>query len=491
MILLTKRLQIRYIWVDRFCIVQDDEASIAQNIASMAAIYSQSYFTVVAADGSGPEFGLRGTGTDSGPRAFQDELDADVLAFEELEFLIGGTNIYYDQQQTWHSRAWTFQERMVARRCLIFNRGVVKLECQTGLFHEKLGLFDKDGNRLYHLPYKPCPDRYLYNILVKEYVTRSLTYQSDALKAFSAILDSLTPSFPGWFMWGLPVFFLDSALDWTHLRVGIRREGLPSWSFLEWQGRIELTGNWAWDPRARLLNIPMEVWKIRDKENGELKEIELNHYDKWEKYENEEMGEPPESWERVWVWSEVVKKNVPQYKYIPKEGDDREYPELFAYPKPIAPLTAVPAVAAMYEPYLYATTPTATFTLGEPVEPTELTAQRPLHIFLHDPSTHRVAGIIETNFEQRTQYAPGNECLLIALYHGHTDNISWVPIEYYRYANEMETKNSSKSGASTWDWIQVLWVELEGQIAYRRGVGKVWACAWTNANVTRSDMVLG
>jgi len=146
-------------------------------------------------------------------------------------------------------------------------------------------------------------------------------------------------------------------------------------------------------------------------------------------------------------------KNVLQYKYIPKEGDDREYPEFFAYTKRIAPLAAVPAVAAMYEPYLYATIPMETFTLGEPVEPTELTAQRPLHIFLHDPSTCHVAGIILTSFEQRTLYATGKEDLLIALYRGYTDNISWVLIEYYRYANKMEVKSGSKSGTSIWDWI--------------------------------------
>jgi len=67
-----------------------------QNIPSVVAIYSLFYFTVVAADSSGPEFEFRGTGTDSGPRVFQGELDADVLAFEELEFLIRDTNVYYN-----------------------------------------------------------------------------------------------------------------------------------------------------------------------------------------------------------------------------------------------------------------------------------------------------------------------------------------------------------------------------------------------------------
>jgi hypothetical protein len=228
-ILLSRQLQVRYIWIDRFCIVQDDTDSINENISAMASIYSQSYFTIVAADGSDPEFGLCGTGSNSGPRAFQKELNSDVLAFEDLEFLTSGCAT--ESKQAWHSRAWTFQERVVARRCLVFNRGMVKLECQSGYFHEKLGLFESSGTAR-QLPKIYWPSRSAYNGFAKQYASRELTKPSDALKAFSAITDSLAPSFPSGFVWGLPVFYLDSALDWTHMGVSIRREGLPSWSFL-------------------------------------------------------------------------------------------------------------------------------------------------------------------------------------------------------------------------------------------------------------------
>lgn len=55
--------------------------------------------------------------------------------------------------------------------------------------------------------------------------------------------------------------------------------------------------------------------------------------------------EPPKSWERVWVPDGFNGKTKPEYKYIPKAGDDREYPASFGHPVPIAPLTPVPAVA--------------------------------------------------------------------------------------------------------------------------------------------------
>jgi len=252
-----------------------------------------------------------------------------------------------------------------------------------------------------------------------------------------------------------------------------------------------MSGNWASSIEGRCLNIPIGVWKIKDKETEELVEIKLDHYDKYEKYENEEMMEPPKSWERVWVpdgWNQKTKR---EYKYIPKTGDDREYPASFAHPVPIAPLTPVPAVATN-EPYLYVTTQKALFTLGQPVNPMNYHLHKPIAVFLHDTSTRRVGGIIETNFGRRSEYVVGHECLLIALYHGRTDNTNWIyPGEYRQCADEMETKESSNSKATTWDWIQVLWVELKGEIAYRRGTGRVWARAWMSAKVTISDIILG
>jgi hypothetical protein len=50
---LTARLEQRFLWVDRLCIVQDDIAEKRSQIQSMRAIYSGAYFTIVAAQGKG------------------------------------------------------------------------------------------------------------------------------------------------------------------------------------------------------------------------------------------------------------------------------------------------------------------------------------------------------------------------------------------------------------------------------------------------------
>lgn len=117
-IILIRRLDIRFLRVDRLCIVQDDEASIQHNISQMASIYAQAYFTIVATDGDSAT-GIRGVPGGSTPR----KLDQEVVPFEDLSFLAVHLSGFYanhagdkehywrggderEEQRWWHERAW-------------------------------------------------------------------------------------------------------------------------------------------------------------------------------------------------------------------------------------------------------------------------------------------------------------------------------------------------------------------------------------------------
>lgn len=83
--------------------------------------------------------------------------------------------------------------------------------------------------------------------MVCRYNHRDLTYEQDALPAFSRVLDFFTRGFHGGFLSGLPSLFLDSALLWQPLLRAKRRVAtpfgqnlapaspLPSWSWVGWQ----------------------------------------------------------------------------------------------------------------------------------------------------------------------------------------------------------------------------------------------------------------
>jgi len=50
----------RYLWVDTLCIIQDDEKELNTTLKSMAKIYENAQFTIVAADGKNADAGLPG-----------------------------------------------------------------------------------------------------------------------------------------------------------------------------------------------------------------------------------------------------------------------------------------------------------------------------------------------------------------------------------------------------------------------------------------------
>ena len=62
-IALAVQLGISYIWVDRYCIPQDDEDRKRALISKMGLIYSCATLTVIAAAGENPESGLPGVET--------------------------------------------------------------------------------------------------------------------------------------------------------------------------------------------------------------------------------------------------------------------------------------------------------------------------------------------------------------------------------------------------------------------------------------------
>ena len=61
-IIVTRRLGWRYLWVDRYCINQDDKEEKHDQIKEMDKIYRNAIVTIIAAAGNDASFGLPGVG---------------------------------------------------------------------------------------------------------------------------------------------------------------------------------------------------------------------------------------------------------------------------------------------------------------------------------------------------------------------------------------------------------------------------------------------
>jgi hypothetical protein len=297
-ITLTRILGIRYLWIDRLCIVQDDDQKKQEQIGYMAAIYAGSYFTIVAASGSNNDHGLPGVTV---PR----KLSRPILQFNDT-FLAVDVGEADEERDVWHSRAWTYQERLVSRRCLVFHGNTFKWECKRATWPELVENYRRAAVGKQQLRIGSGPDLAEFDRLVFEYSDRSLTYQGDAMRAFSAILTSLAPCFPGIFLFGLPEFYFNIALLWTGQKGQIRRTEFPSWSWLGWKGTskfdCELLESFLYhyhETREVLYNDhrPLVQWLKEDVRTRKLKQVEESYYD-WQSYTNDLQRDPPSGWRR-------------------------------------------------------------------------------------------------------------------------------------------------------------------------------------------------
>lgn len=105
-------------------------------------------------------------------------------------------------------------------------------------FEDPKNLNGDFADRHWRMERQVWPNAIQYADVCEGFSKRKLTYANDALKAFSAIIQSFTPSFPGGFFYALPEFMFDLALLWTPVTPhNVRREMFPSWSWIAWEGK--------------------------------------------------------------------------------------------------------------------------------------------------------------------------------------------------------------------------------------------------------------
>lgn len=269
----------------------------------MAAIYENAFITVIAVDGESAGHGLRGIGVSSQMRQYRPR----KFNFSQDLCLLSGSS---DEEEgsylhKWHMRAWTFQERAISRRKLIFVNGAVCWECR----HARISKTGTMASNLmgrwphYMVGRATFPDLWTYFNLVAGYNHRHLTYSSDAQKAFSAVLDVMSSGFPGGFLFGIPEFCFDIGLLWTSSEKWplTRRTMFLSWSWMGWAGPVELLWDFrqaAWDVewrevKCRVVHSPVWVepttsWKkvARDGEHTRIS----NDYSYYQDYTQQSRG---------------------------------------------------------------------------------------------------------------------------------------------------------------------------------------------------------
>ncbi|OCK73655.1 HET-domain-containing protein [Lepidopterella palustris CBS 459.81] len=259
---LVSDLGAKYLWVDRLCILQDDDMDKSLQIPQMDTIYSLAELTIIAASGSSAHDGVAGL---SIPR----KLNQDICPVSSKVALMTVPTENSFPSCTYSRRGWTQQERLLSRRALMFTEGQTFWSCCCADWTERLSL-------------EPCsssPDiipwevpkvllgsyersefyrdfsREQYSTLPRFYALKDFSNESDALDAIAGLLRRISRVTGDDFYWGhmLDGFF-DQSLSWRKTKIELKRRTamcplrsanpsysvyFPSWSWLGWKASIK------------------------------------------------------------------------------------------------------------------------------------------------------------------------------------------------------------------------------------------------------------
>ncbi|KAF7510999.1 hypothetical protein GJ744_005545 [Endocarpon pusillum] len=260
-----KRIDERYLWVDLFCIDQSNTEQKQIQIDSMDRIYAAACLTLVCLDGQDADWGLPGV---SRPM-LQTNQPTVALGAGRLT----ATYIYsvWDNNgnSVWDTRAWTLQERLLSRRCIMFANTYMSMACQAEFFHDSMNAsfeesgvkswlgddyFREDGSGI-DLNEEEW-DFKTFDALVSVFSGRKLTQESDVFNACRGALNKISSKTGCSFYFGLPNDDILRALLWKphHDHILTRRPEFPSWSWLGWSGRTEYA-YWLGDMSGYLAEV--------------------------------------------------------------------------------------------------------------------------------------------------------------------------------------------------------------------------------------------
>jgi len=502
---LTEAMGVNYLWVDRLCIVQDNIRHFNEQLQQMAIIYANSSFTIIALDGRDANHGLLGVGGKSLPRHYEQtyfEFSPEVKVL--CKPYIEGEG----DEPAWYTRAWTFQERASSRKTLVVGAGSVYWQCRTSEWYEyespNKRVLDPDDLAtwpFHALTVKRWPDFGQYISYVKGYNSRNLTFESDALKAFTAILTALSPSFPGGFLFGVPEFLFDVGLLWSARRPLKRRKDFPSWSWVGWSGDIEFDFDKVWDPEimdwdptpsSHLRVVPVINWhKISATDDSHCRiNNSYSQYQSIPSMAGHSDIPISEGWLREKFRNDYVHGEIEKI-----EHDIYLHPLLeerpgFKFPVPVAlDLATATANSEIWSPVLRFRAERCTMSLGNVFkhqnDPDSLSGDS-LLVELCDPKGS-IAGVIGPSFTNEKDDIQGTQCNLIA--------ISMLSVsQAYEYKSIDIPEMSVFPELQELDpaiFYNVLWVEWENGIAYRKALGRVVKDAWERQDLEEIDIALG
>jgi len=250
------KLDIRLIWIDSLCIIQNQHVDWEIESAKMADIYSGSYLTIAAT-----------VARDSTQRILSSRRQRKKITYkntkgDEHRLRVRLVDSQHSNQENGaalpagplSTRAWTFQEHLLSRRVLHYSETEVLFECRSGSAWEskpklipstKVPSTPAHFFNLTHPTTKHERHFQAWRGFVASYSCRATTYASDRLPALSGIARALQPNKSAYHagLWrkGFPGDLAWSTAPWLvhpHQTPIPKNFRAPSWSWASVEAQV-------------------------------------------------------------------------------------------------------------------------------------------------------------------------------------------------------------------------------------------------------------
>lgn len=244
---LAKQFGFKYIWVDQLCVPEDARD---RQIAEMDLVYRNATLSLIAAVDNA-ESGIPGVGARNRRRDVPPVLE------------VGGVNIgirtarlvsHALSEEAWDTRGWTYQEKVLSSRQIVFTEHEVFYKCLEGekgeeSCHKSNTIeFTRDSLFTWGELLSVAHGRVawqIYGDCVGVYSKREFTFKSDILNAFEGIVGYFRQKYEWTFCWGLPDDNFALSLLWQSsnpVRRKIENISFPSWCWAGWIGTVDYSG---------------------------------------------------------------------------------------------------------------------------------------------------------------------------------------------------------------------------------------------------------
>jgi hypothetical protein len=265
-VFVTRELGLRYLWVDRLCIVQDNVEEFSVEMTKMGDIYYGARVTISAGNAAASEEGFLH------PRSSHLPIPLE-LPFRCPTGEMSTVMIIPSQSQTEliNTRAWTLQESLLSQRLIFYGSRQLEWSCRTvskanggyptpeltGVARSKSTsplkvahfIFPPLAENLsriakiqHHLSYPKGRVRTMWRRLIENYTKRNLSYPRDKLVAISALAMHVNATLKDKYLAGLWQRNLETQLLWESQDPATAFRATdyiaPSWSWASLEGQI-------------------------------------------------------------------------------------------------------------------------------------------------------------------------------------------------------------------------------------------------------------